>query len=92
MQIGIKLKKRIEPSAEQDTTHHKFFIHNSADEFALPCPHSEDYYAVEMNNVFLLSLIMNRFAAHTRGSLLLGILEFILDRWYEPPQLLVQKD
>lgn len=36
---------------------------NTADEFAVPCPHLEDYYAWERNILFLLSLIMKRFAA-----------------------------
>lgn len=57
---------------------------NMVDEFAVPCPDLEDYYAWERNILFLLSLIMNRFAGSTRGSPLKGILaERYLDRWCE---------
>ena len=85
MQIGIKLKKKhlAHCSAGQYTSRviHSLYG-NMVDEFATPCPDLEDYYAWERNILFLLSLIMNRFAASTRGSPLKGILAGCnLDRW-----------
>lgn len=38
------------------------------DDLAMPCPDFEDYYARETNILFLLSLVMNRFAASHRDS------------------------
>lgn len=85
MQIGIRLKHLAHCSAGQCTSRviHSLYG-NMVDEFAMPCPDLEDYYAWERNILFLLSLIMNRFAAGTRGSMLKGILAGCnLDRWCE---------
>lgn len=71
MQIAIKLEKKrlAHRSAGQCTSRVVHSLHgNMVEEFAKACPDLEDYYARERNILFLLSLIINRFAGSSRSS------------------------